>query len=248
MGLLPLIPILIAIATIALAGASALGVQVQAVAQTRLARYDLMGARFAAGNLQAIGSALQATGWNANAVPTIDAAALTPMAAISLCPAGVLCGVCATATYTIDGTTEQPAGVADVVTAPNIESAAYETRTAVTMTVSLVDASGTLLYVRPHRVKLRLYGNNGADVTALQDSAGETATLVNGSAENDGCAIDGTGCDPGRVFAEDPTTVDAVDQCVQGVGSGTCSTQFPPASAKVNTTWSNGQAAPDTGP
>jgi hypothetical protein len=170
------------------------------------------------------------------------------MTAMSLCPSGVRCGVSATATYTIDGTTERPAGQTDVVTAPNIESAALETRTAITMNVSLVDADGTLLYVRPHRVKLRLYGANGAEVTALQDAAGQTATLVNGSAENDGCAADGTGCDPARVIAEDPTTVDAVDQCSQGICSGTCSTQFPNAAVKVNATWSNGQAAPDTGP
>jgi len=46
-----------------------------------------------------------------------------------------------------------------------------------------VDASGYLLYVRPHRVKLRLYGTNGSEVTAYQDSAGQSATLVSGSAK-----------------------------------------------------------------
>jgi hypothetical protein len=248
MGLLPLIPIFIAIATIALAAANSLALQVHGVAQTRLARYDLIAARFAAGNLQTIGAALQTSGWSASTSATIDPAALTPMLATSLCAARVQCGVSATATYAIDGSTEDPAGATDLVTAPNVESAAHETRTAVTMTVSLVDASGNLLYVRPHRVKLRLYGTNGSEVTAYQDSAGQSATLVSGSAENDGCAVDGSGCDPARIMAEDPTTIDAVDQCEQGIGSGTCATEFPSVSAKVNTTWSNGQVAPDTGP
>jgi hypothetical protein len=248
MGLPALIPILIAIATIALAFASNLAVQVQGVQHARLARYDLLAAQAAENYLQTVGVTLQAAAWGASANAVLTTQQLTAMPSTSVCQAGVVCGVTATASYSVDGTSATAATGTNDVVAPNIESAAHETRTAITMNVALVDANGVLLYARPHRVKLRLYGTGNADVTALQDDAGQNIGFVNGAAENDGCAADGSGCDPARVRPEDPTTVDAVNQCVQGYGSGTCSSAFPSAAQKINDTWSNAQAAADTGP
>jgi len=248
MGLPALIPIFIALATIALAFASSLGVQIAAIQQERLARYDLLATAAASGYLQSQGVSLQTAAWGASANANLTTAQLTSMPSTSVCPNGVVCGVTATASYAVDGSTAVAPTAGDDVVAPNIESAAHETRTALTINVALVDANGVLLYARPHRVKLRLYGTNGAEVTALQDAAGQNVAFVNGAAENDGCAIDGSGCDPSRIGAEDPTTVDAVNQCVQGYGSGTCATQFPSAANKTNTTWSNGQDAADSGP
>jgi hypothetical protein len=248
MGLPALIPIFIALATIALAFAASLGVQIQTIQQERFARYDLLATAAASGFLQTQGVTLQMAAWNAIANANLAAAQLTSMPSTRVCPNGVVCGVTATATYAVDGSTAVAATPNNNVVAPNIESAAHETRTALTINVALVDANGVLLYARPHRVKLRLYGTNGAEVTALQDAAGQNVAFVNGAAENDGCAIDGSGCDPNRVSAQDPTTVDAVNQCVQGYGSGICATQFPSAADKTNTTWSNGQDATDTGP
>ena len=248
MGLPALIPIFIALATIALAFASNLAFTVQGIQHERLARYDLLAMQAAAGYLQTQGVTLQTTAWAASANAVIGAQPLTAMPATSVCPSGIVCGITATATYSVDGTSADAATGTDNVVAPNIETAAHETRTAVTMNVALVDANGVLMYARPHRVKLRLYGTGFADVTALQDAAGQNIGFVNGAAENDGCAADGTGCDPARVTTEDPTTVDAVNQCIQGYGSGTCTTAFPSAAQKVDTTWSNQQATADTGP
>jgi hypothetical protein len=248
MGLPALIPIFIALATIALAFASNLAISLHGIQQERLARYDLLATAAASGYLQQQGVTLQTTAWNASTNASVTTAGLTAMPSTAVCANGVVCGITATATYAIDGSTAGTATANNDVVAPNIESAAHETRTAVTINVALVDANGVLMYARPHRVKLRLYGTNGAEVTALQDGAGQNVGFVNGAAENDGCAIDGSGCDPNRVTTQDPTTVDAVNQCVQGYGSGTCSTQFPSAADKTNATWSNGQAAASNGP
>lgn len=248
MGLAALIPLFVAVATIMLAFAASLGLQMETVQHARLARYDLLATQAAATTLQTQASSLQTAAWTAQTAANLAQAALAPMPATPVCPTGVVCGVVAEASYSVDGTSAIAGGGSDAVVAPNIEAAALETRTAVTINVALVDANGVLLYARPHRVKVRMYGTGFADVTALQDAAGQNVAFVNGSAENDGCAADGSGCDPARVTTEDPTTVDAVNQCVLGYGSGTCASQYPSAAQKVNVTWANGQDAPDTGP
>jgi hypothetical protein len=98
-------------------------------------------------------------------------------------------------------------------------------------------------------VKIRLWAPNNAEAQQEQDAGARLNRVADGAAENEGCAADGTGCDPNRVSAADPTTVDGRAQCVQGPGSGTCAAgESRPQEQKSNITWSNAQSHPVSGP
>jgi hypothetical protein len=246
-----ILPLLGGLATLALFFAMNMGLSLHAVADSRLAQYDAIAAQAAASQLQQDGVALQTAAWAAKAPANLHGAQLPSMPATSLCATAVGCVLRAVASYSVEGTTTV-VGTQDQIVSSNVESAAYETRTAVVMNVQILDSAGNVMYARPHNTLLRLYGTAFADVTSTQDGASQASGLANGAAENDGCASDGTGCDPARVQAQDPTTVDAVNQCVLGIGSGTCSgaygTNFPSAANKTNPTWQNGQSAGTSGP
>jgi len=246
-----LLPLLGGLATFALFFAMNLGLSLHTVAESRLAQYDAIAAQAAQSQLQQDGVALQTMAWNAHAPASLQGAQLPSLPATSLCATTVGCSIQGVASYSVEGTTTV-VGTQDQIVSANVESAAYETRTAVVMNVQILDSVGNVMYARPHYVLLRLYGTGFADVTSTQDGASQAVGLANGAAENDGCANDGTGCDPARVQAQDPTTVDAVNQCNLGYGSGTCAgaygTDFPSAANKTNPTWQDNQSVGSTGP
>lgn len=251
MTLAGILPLLGGLATFALFFAMNLGLSLHSVAEARLAQYDAIAAQAAQSQLQQDGVSLQTAAWTAKAPANLQAAQLPSMPATSLCATNVGCTLRGVASFSVEGTTTV-VGTQYQVVSSNVESAAYETRTAIVMNVQIIDSSGNVMYARPHDTLLRLYGTGFADVTSTQDGASQASGLANGAAENDGCASDGTGCDPARVQAQDPTTVDAVNQCVIGYGSGTCAgaygTNFPSAANKTNPTWQNNQSSGSTGP
>ena len=242
---------LIAIAYYALGGAEMLLLGVKAAGDAQVARYETLAARQAKLTLTSELAAAEQSAVSANN-PYQPIGQLAPMGATVLCDASAPCGLSATATYTTDGETDAAQGpAAATVVAPNIETVAgvTERRVAVTMTVNVIEAStGNILHTRPYRVKYRLWAPNNAEAQQDQDGAARLNRAVAGASENEGCATDGTGCDPNAVTAPDPTTIDGQAQCVVGAGSGTCAPgEVKPDQQKSNVTWSNPQAAPGTG-
>jgi hypothetical protein len=246
-NLIAVLPLAFGLAFLMLGSVQTMAAQARAMADERFARYDALAERFAARNLEVLGAAIQTNAWAAQAAPVLSAQTLPAMASVSVCPTGTQCTTLASATYAVDGATSA-GGSTDVVTAPNVEQNALEVRVAVTMTTTLTDRSGNVLYQRPHRVKLRLYGNGGAEVDGIQDMAAKNTGFVEGAAEDEGCAPDGTGCDPAAPTRPDPTDVDALTACQQGVGSGTCAAPTTVTDQKVTQTFSNGQYVAPSGP
>jgi hypothetical protein len=247
MGFMSVVPFLFGLAVMLLAVMQVDVSQARTMGHERLARFDIIAERAAARNLETLGAGIQATAWANAAAPVLTAATLPAMGAVSVCATGTQCGLTATATYAVDGATSA-GGATDQVLAPNVERNAAEVRVAMTITTNLLDQNGNVLYSRPHRVKLRLYGNGGSEVDGTQDSAGKDSGFVEGAAEDEGCAPDGTGCDPAAPTLPDPTDVDALTACAQGAGSGTCAAPSTVTDNKVNTTFSNGQYVAPSGP
>ncbi len=251
MNLLAVFIGLIAIAYYSLGGAEMLLLGVKAAQDEQVARYETLAARQAKATLASELAAAEQSAISAN-TPNQPIGQLAPMGATDLCDASAPCGVSATATYATDGETDgAPGPAAATVVAPNVETVAgvSERRIALTMTVNVIEtASGSILHTRPYRVKYRLWAPNNAEAVQDQDGSARLNRVVAGASENEGCAADGTGCDPSAVTAVDPTTIDGQSQCVVGPGSGTCAPgEVKPAQQKANVTWSNPQAAVGTG-
>lgn len=252
MNLLFVFGIVIVLASYALGGAEMLLLSVKAVGDAQIARYETLAARQAKLTLTAELVAAEQAAVSAN-TPYQPVGALAPMGATALCDAAAPCGYSATATFSTDGETDgAPGQPAATVTAPNVETVAgvSERRVAITMTVNIIEAAtGNIVHSRPQRVKYRLWAPNNAEAVQDQDAGARLNRVANGASENEGCAADGTGCDPSAVTAVDPTTIDGRTQCVVGPGSGTCAPgEQHPDEQKANVTWSNPQSSPTSGP
>ncbi len=250
MNLLAVFIGLIAIAYYALGGAEMLLLGVKAAQDAQVARYETLAARHAKAALATELAAAEQSAVSAN-TPYSPVGQLAPMGATDLCDASAPCGLSATATYSTDGETDgAPGAYATMVVAPNVETVTgvSERRIALTMTVSVIEtATGNILHTRPYRVKYRLWAPNNAEAVQDQDGGARLNRVAAGASENEGCATDGTGCDPSAVSAADPTTIDGQTQCVVGAGSGTCAPgEVKPDQQKSNVTWSNPQAAAGT--
>jgi hypothetical protein len=248
-GLLPLLPILAALATIALGGAQVLLAQGHTVAANHLATASATASRYADAYLQNLGASIQQTVSTNGSSPTFNAATLPAMPATSLCAVTVtVCNTYATATFALAGSTAL-GGSVDQVVAPNVQLDVNESRTAITVTVNVVDAKGNVLFTRPHLTKLRLFGSNSSEVAEVEEGNARASNISIGAAENEGCASDGTGCDPAAPQTPDPTNVDAVSVCQQNQGSGSC-TGAPPivSTNRANDPYSNTQSVSSGGP
>jgi hypothetical protein len=251
-NLLGVLLVLIAVASYALGGAQLLLLAAKAAADAQIGRYEMVAARHAKLTLTTELAAAEQSAVNAGN-PYQAIGQLAPMGMTALCDDSAPCGYSATATFVADGETDGASGpTASYVVAPNVETVPgiSERRVAVTMTVNIIEAaSGNVVHSRPQRVKIRLWAPNNAEAQQEQDAGARLNRVADGAAENEGCAADGTGCDPNRVSAADPTTVDGRAQCVQGPGSGTCAAgESRPQEQKSNITWSNAQSHPVSGP
>ena len=243
--LLPLFLMFAAIATIALGASEMLALDTKAKAAARLNRYETVAVQSAQSNL--ITYLAQAEQQSPSALP----AAPPPMVQTALCDQAAPCGYTATASYAFDGNTQTAAGTgANLVTAANLERSLSERRVGVTITVNILDGTSSIVAARPHRKIVRMWSTAPyAEILGDQDSGARANRVANGSADVGGCALNGTGCDPNRVGAVDPSTLDARTECNLGVGSGTCApNEMRNVENKQNVQYQNQQAAGSTGP
>lgn len=243
--LLPVFLMLAAIATIALGAAEMLALDTKAKAVARVNRYETVAVQSAQSNL--IAYLAQAEQQSQTVLPPPP----PPMGQTSLCDQGTPCGYTATANYVFDGNTQTTVGGGnDTVTAANVEGAVAERRIGVTITVNILDGSSSIVATRPHRKIARVWNLAPyAEILGDQDSGARANRTATGSSDAGGCAPDGTGCDPNRVNAVDPSTLDARTQCNLGVGSGTCApNEMRNAEQKRAVIYQNQQAGGSNGP
>jgi hypothetical protein len=249
MNLLTVVVVAVVLASYALGGAQLLLASAKAAADAQIGRYESLAARHAKLSLIAQLAAAEQAAVDAG-TPYQAVGPLAPMAATALCAAAAPCGFAASATFALDGQTDAAQAASSLVLAPNVEGVAgvFERRIAVTMTVNIIEAAtGNVVHARPQRVKLRLWAPNHAEAQEDQDAAARMNRAASGASENEGCAADGTGCDPARVTSADPTTIDGRTQCVLGPGSGSCAPgESKPQEQKQNVLWSNPQASAGT--